>query len=149
MVKSDEAILVALAEMKAERTEFQAEVLRAIAAINAQITTFLTGGVREFADADVIEALQEAMKQHPFTAGRAMAYAKHQKSPQALALAGALDAAFISEAQGLGILLKRCENRPTGTIAVLRVDDGRKDRVTWQLRPLKVLGLLGSLESPA
>ena len=32
---------------------------------------------------------------------------------------------------------------------MLRVADGRKDRVTWQLRPLSLLGLLGSMESPA
>ena len=102
------------------------QILRAVAAIDERVTAFLTGGVRDFADADVLETLHHIMKQQPFTVGQAMAHAKHQTSPQAVALAGALEAACISDGQGLGNLLKRCETRPTGTIVVLRVaDDGR------------------------
>jgi hypothetical protein len=133
MVKS-EAILAALATVQAGQDALRDEVQQLVRLLSG-------GGARDGCDVDVIEVLHDAMKGQPFTSGQAIDYAKRQAAAQQLH--DALEAACIEDAQGLGILLHRCVGRPIAGIAVVKVG-GRKDRVTWQLRP--ALAVLGSLD---
>lgn len=116
------------------RRPSNADLLLAITDLKTEflqkLDQLVTGGARDAADLDLVEALHAVMGESPFLCRRAIACAKE---PPKQTLRDALEAAQVNGAKSLGHALSRVSKDAIGVVEVLRLKEGRVG-VMWQLR---------------